>query len=782
MEGPAYVDFTHTTNSTLPMIGLIPVFQGIGMFFGSFGPALYLCMYFIKKYQYTPQSTGTTEPDKETSTTGADSISTDKEITATGAADTERREQYIPKYCILTCISIVFLAAIMSENILNSFAASFFQYQPVLRVPAPQASVIVSAMNGAFSFGRLISVFIAFYVKPDLMVIVQLFITLGKGGYIFMLFGQDNYATLWCSAIIIAFGFSTIWICLFSFVGRYMPLTDRIGGWFIGPCNISYVILCYFVSEFILRDPSIFLYISIAGVGIAMPGPAYVDFQYTTNSSLDMISLAPAFTGVGIFAGSFGPLLVQGYVIGNDICPGVNKTQCTRPQLEIPYLIGGVVEIIGPIFYFSMFFIKKYHYISDFESTDTSTTKPVDWERRKQYIPKRFILSCVSVVFFAAILAENLFNTWAPTYFQYQPVLHVPASTAADIMSASNGAFSFGRLVSVFIAFYVKPAYMIIVQLFIALAGYVYLYFGQDVMLNLWLSAVVVGLGFSTIWICLFTFVGRYMPLTDRIGGWFIGPCNISYIVLCYYISELIQTDPNVYLYINIAGVVVGIIAFSVAWFSGITQSMEGPAFVDFTYTTNSTLSLIGLVPALQGVGMFFGSLATFLFKYIDRQNYLAFSILLMSVSTICFPIATNLLQIWLCSFIYGLGIGSWNGCNYVVIIEMWTYRSPQMILWSQVFWSVGAIIGPLITQNFVIGAIAYFAMYFIRKYDYTKTTDTTDTTCADIAERRKRVIPKYFILGCISIVQLTAIMAEYSYLTFSATFYQYQPVLLSFS
>ncbi|CAG2167212.1 unnamed protein product, partial [Oppiella nova] len=380
-----------------------------------------------------------------------------------------------------------------------------------------------------------------------------------------------------------------------------------------------------------------------------------------------------------------------------------------------------------------MFFIKKYHYVSDFESTDTSTTKPVDWERRKQYIPKRFILSCISVVFFTAILAENLFNTWANTFFQYQPVLHVSASTAADIMSASNGAFSFGRLVSVFIAFYVKPAYMIIVQMFIALAGYVYLYFGQNVMLNLWLSAVVVGLGFSTIWICLFTFVGRYMPLTDRIGGWFIGPCNISYIVLCYFISELIQTDPNVYLYINIAGVVVGIIAFSVAWYSGITQSMEGPAFVEFTYTTNSSLSLIGLVPALQGVGMFFGSLC----------------------------------------------MGSWNGCNYVVLIEMWTYRSPQMILWSQVFWSVGAIIGPLITQNFVISAIAYFGMYFIKKYNYTKTTDTTDTTCADIAERRKRVIPKYFILGCISVVQLTAIMVEYSYLAFSATFYQYQPVLL---
>ena len=68
-----------------------------------------------------------------------------------------------------------------------------------------------------------------------------------------------------------------------------MPLTDKIGGWFIGPCNISYVILCYFVSEFILWDPSIFLYISIAGVGIGII--AFVVAMYAVRNVPDDLIL-----------------------------------------------------------------------------------------------------------------------------------------------------------------------------------------------------------------------------------------------------------------------------------------------------------------------------------------------------------------------------------------------------------------------------------------------------------------------------------------------------------
>ena len=89
-------------------------------------------------------------------------------------------------------------------------------------------------------------------------------------GYIFQYFGQGQYNTLLASSIIICFGYSSIFICLFSFVGQYMEVTDKIGGLFVGSYNAVYMFLPYFIGKYVEIYPDSFLFVEFVSFCIAI--------------------------------------------------------------------------------------------------------------------------------------------------------------------------------------------------------------------------------------------------------------------------------------------------------------------------------------------------------------------------------------------------------------------------------------------------------------------------------------------------------------------------------
>ena len=89
-------------------------------------------------------------------------------------------------------------------------------------------------------------------------------------GYLWQIIGQDHLPSLWFSAVIICFGYSSIFICLFSFVGLYMEVTDEIGALFIASYNFIYLFLPYYISDYIERIPTSFLYIEISCMSVAI--------------------------------------------------------------------------------------------------------------------------------------------------------------------------------------------------------------------------------------------------------------------------------------------------------------------------------------------------------------------------------------------------------------------------------------------------------------------------------------------------------------------------------
>lgn len=211
-----------------------------------------------------------------------------------------------------------------------------------------------------------------------------------------------------------------------------------------------------------------------------------------------------------------------------------------------------------------MFIIKRYH----FSKASTSEVHMNDEQRARyqKFVPKKTIIICLSVIFAFGIMSENMYTDFSTTFFQFQPTLRLTAETSAGIFSTMAIAFSVGRALSIFIAMYLKPQYMISYQLVILFVGYIYQILGQNQLVHLWGSAVVISFGYSSIFICLFSLAGRYMKVTDKMGGLFIGSYNSVYLFLPYFISYYIETMPTSFLYIEISSVTVAIMAFVVVW------------------------------------------------------------------------------------------------------------------------------------------------------------------------------------------------------------------------
>ena len=208
----------------------------------------------------------------------------------------------------------------------------------------------------------------------------------------------------------------------------------------------------------------------------------------------------------------------------------------------------------------AMFFIKRYHYSTE-SSLEVRMTDQQK-ERYKKFVPKTTIIIFVWIVLAFAIMSENMYTDFSSTFFQFQPVLRLSAERASEIMSSMAIAFSIGRGLSIFISLYVKPQYMISDQLIIVFAGYVYQIFGQNQLVHLWSSAILICFGYSSIFISLFSFFGQYMDVSDKIGGLFIGSYNSIYPFLPYFISYYIERVPNSFLYIEISCLSVAILAF----------------------------------------------------------------------------------------------------------------------------------------------------------------------------------------------------------------------------
>ena len=207
----------------------------------------------------------------------------------------------------------------------------------------------------------------------------------------------------------------------------------------------------------------------------------------------------------------------------------------------------------------SMYVIKKYHYNND-SQIEVAVTEEQK-ARHKEYVPSKTIIICISLFLAFGIMSENMYMDFAPTFYQYCPA-KLSAAEASEMFSEIAIALTVGRGLSVLIAMYLKPWHMITYQSVIVFCGYIFQYFAQNDKTLLLISSLIICFGYSSIFICLFSFVGQYMEVTDKIGGLFIASYNAVYMFLPYFIGKTIEDYPQSFIFVELGSFCIAILSF----------------------------------------------------------------------------------------------------------------------------------------------------------------------------------------------------------------------------
>jgi len=131
-----------------------------------------------------------------------------------------------PRVLSIVLFSVFMAFFCVSENTYLRFGATYYQYIP-LKLTASKSAEIVSAMATSYTIGRGISVLIAIKIKPQIMIGYHFVILITS--IIILFFGQNSITLIWIGSLTLSFGFSSVFPAIFSFISRYLIITDRIG-------------------------------------------------------------------------------------------------------------------------------------------------------------------------------------------------------------------------------------------------------------------------------------------------------------------------------------------------------------------------------------------------------------------------------------------------------------------------------------------------------------------------------------------------------------------------
>jgi sugar phosphate permease len=145
----------------------------------------------------------------------------------------------------------------------NAFETTFFNFSPTyyqnfaLKLTASKSAEIASVAATSYTVGRGVSVFIAFKIKPQLMISYHLIISIIA--VIILAFAEYSITVLWVGNILIGFGFSALSPAIFAYIREYISLTDRIGAIFTFSCASLNSISPLILGSFIEENPIIFI-------------------------------------------------------------------------------------------------------------------------------------------------------------------------------------------------------------------------------------------------------------------------------------------------------------------------------------------------------------------------------------------------------------------------------------------------------------------------------------------------------------------------------------------
>ncbi|MEZ4618243.1 MAG: MFS transporter [Caldilineaceae bacterium] len=167
--------------------------------------------------------------------------------------------------------------------------------------------------------------------------------------------------------------------------------------------------------------------------------------------------------------------------------------------------------------------------------------------------PIDVLLTGLTILFlFVYVGVELSFSGWIYTYAVEQT--HFTAAQAAYLNSGFWGSFTLGRLVSIPFTARLRPRYLLLGEMILAICcvGLMLLWPTSSVVL--WIGVCGTGLAIASIFPVTLTWAGRHMPITGRVTSWFFFGASIGAMFFPWFIGQFFENTGPVITMITIMG------------------------------------------------------------------------------------------------------------------------------------------------------------------------------------------------------------------------------------
>ncbi|XP_054159965.1 sodium-dependent glucose transporter 1-like [Oppia nitens] len=323
--------------------------------------------------------------------------------------------------------------------------------------------------------------------------------------------------------------------------------------WF--PWNRSVIGLS--VTQFIM---------GLGGGGLDTAGNVWLLHMWGKRSAPFMQALHFTF-GLGAF---IAPLIAEPFLStkhnGTDIAENaeivVNTGDVSDRDLMVwyPYTIiaalGLVTVILLVIMYFNKSTDKPHPSIQNNESLINMTLRQ-----------KVVILFIASVIFHSYCGLEIAFGRFMTTFAFYCD-LNLNKSIGAYMTSVFWGTFTLVRALTIFIVDSVGTTFMLWADIIIVLIGNIVLImFGNTSELGLWVGVSLMGIGTSSIFPTLLSFIEELLPVTSRIGSLFLVVACLGEFTIPFIVGYYIESYPLVLMYVTTVASVICFVFFAILCF-----------------------------------------------------------------------------------------------------------------------------------------------------------------------------------------------------------------------
>ena len=237
-------------------------------------------------------------------------------------------------------------------------------------------------------------------------------------------------------------------------------------------------------------------------------------------------------------------------------------THTTRNSIIIPFSVVCGLMIVAALSY--VFLYKRVPYLKSKRTIQKITAKDKgnDEQPPEYYNTVLIILSGIVMCVYTGIELSTL--GYSAT-FAYCIPLGFSKADAAFVSGVLSASFTAGPFVSIFIALRSKTTTMLCGSFVIMITGNVLLFvFATNSHLMVWLAFVIIGLGNSCVYPCLFSFVEERINVTTGISSTFVLSGCLSSLVIPVLLGRFLEEYPLVYVNVNFAGLGICCVAFAV--------------------------------------------------------------------------------------------------------------------------------------------------------------------------------------------------------------------------